>query len=107
MWEMLIPTALSAGAGFMNAKRQQEQANIQNRINAEATRMSPWTGMKPNIQQQTAQDPIAAALAAGLQGADFGMKNFGGQAKDSPDLISKDKKAFALDASSYSGMPVA
>jgi hypothetical protein len=72
----MIPVAMAAyGATAANQKRAQEKKN--QRANATAIEMSPWTGMNPGLMSSQAPGPLGGALQGGVSGAIMAQQ-FGG-----------------------------
>ena len=69
---MLIGSAIGAGSGLLQYPEQKKQADEQRRINAEAMRYSPWTGMKPDQLYTPEPSLMGNIVQGGLTGASFG-----------------------------------
>jgi len=88
MHPALIGALIGGGVGLLKQSGDQKAANEERRINAEAMRYSPWTGMQPD--KLVTRDPsLLGNVATGaLGGASFGLANFGKSTTDSDSTTS-------------------
>lgn len=73
----MLPLLALMGASAMLSARQAEQKKKQqqdnNRLQAELTRYSPWTGMQGQIDSSYIPDALTAGAGGALQGAAIGQ----------------------------------
>jgi hypothetical protein len=75
MWSLAIPLA-TAALGYKKERDQQKATEKFNQGQIESNRYSPWTGVRNELRENTA-DPLGGAIGGGLAGASM-MQQFGG-----------------------------
>lgn len=83
----LVAGGIGLGSGYLQAKQQNRNNQANMLANAEATRYSPWTGIKGQIGGADSADVGAAAGMGGMQGALGGYMT--GKGMQSTDLANQ------------------
>ena len=73
MWSAVAGLAM----GAIQAKKQEREADAQRKLQSELARVSPYTGIAPNMGAIKEADPMGSMMHGAMMGLQFDAQNPG------------------------------